>query len=115
MVIDILENRQRTVERVELRHDTNPLPRLRRMLHYIDAGNAHRAAGRQSARGANPDGGGLSGSVRAQKAKNLAALYFEVDAIHSDYALLALVNLPQSFNLYNQRKPALATENGVPS
>jgi hypothetical protein len=75
VVVDVLVNRQRTVQRVVLRHHADKLPRLRRMLHHVDPGNAHRAAGGQCACGADADGRGLARAIRAQQAKNLASLH----------------------------------------
>src|ERR1700678_2977277 len=110
MEVDVLVDGQRAVEGVELRHDADQLPRLRRLSDNIDAIDAYFAAAGKGARGADADGCGLAGSVWTQEAKDLALLDIQVDPIHGYDALPAFVDLGQCFNFDDQRLLALGGE-----
>jgi hypothetical protein len=58
------------------------------MLHHVDSGNAHRAAGGQAARGADADRGRLAGAVGAEQAEDFALVQLKVNAVDRHHAKL---------------------------
>src|SRR6266851_6687034 len=99
--VDVFEDGARAVERVELRHDADRTACQGRRFDNVNPGNTHPAGGRQSAGRADTDGCRLACAVRSEQAKELALPAAEIDAIDGDHALLAVVDLLQTFNLYN--------------
>jgi hypothetical protein len=65
-----------------LRHEADAPAHLRGCGQQIRARDRRMSAVRLDQRGQHAQGGGLSGSVRAQKAEDLAALHGEVHAAH---------------------------------
>jgi hypothetical protein len=65
----------------------------------VDSGYADTAGRRQSASGADADGGGFSGAVGAEKAEEFALANAEIDAVDGDDSLLAFIDLPEAFDL----------------
>ena len=113
MEVDVFVDGERAVEGVELGHNADELPGLRRLRDHVNAIDADLATGGEGARGADADGGGLARSVGAEQAENLTSLDFQVDAIHGYDALLALVDLGQCFNFDNQRELAWGRGNAL--
>lgn len=68
-------------------------PRLRRIPHNIDSGDANDTACWESSRGADADGCSLSGTIWTEQAEDLALTNLEVDAIQGHDPLLAFVDL----------------------
>src|SRR3981189_2444844 len=99
--VDVFEDRACPVERVVLWHNPDATPCLRGRFDHLNPGNPHPSGGRQSARRAAADGCRLACCVRSHQATELALPDAEIDAIDGDHALLAVVDLSQTFNLDN--------------
>lgn len=88
MEVEILKDRQRPVQRIELRHNANISSRHCGMSHNIDPCNSYLAARRQRACGANADCRSLARPIRPQQAKQLARLHRQIDAVDRGHTLL---------------------------
>ena len=84
---------------------TMPMPRRRkgRSLHDIDAGDVDVARSGEHAGGADADGSGFAGAVRAEQTVYFTLFDGEIDPVDCGYALFAFVDLAKAFNLYDCR------------
>ena len=101
MKINIFEDRARAIERVVLWHDPDRTARHGRRFDNINPSNTRPARRRQSPGGADADRRRLARPVRSEQAKEFALPNAEIDAIDGDHALLAVIDLLQTLNLYD--------------
>jgi hypothetical protein len=99
--VDVFEDGAGAVERVVLGHDADEPAGYGGGCDDVDSGDADSAGGGQGAGGADADGRRFARTVGAEQTKELALAHVEIDAVHGDHSLLALVYLLQAFNLYD--------------
>jgi len=97
--VDIFGDRTSPVERVVLRDHSDRPSRKGWRAHAVDSGDPDRSFGRHRAGRTDGDGGGLAGAIRPQQPVDRTLLDVQVDAIHRNHSLFALVDLAQASNL----------------
>jgi hypothetical protein len=101
MEVDVFVDGAGAVEGVELGHNAHVAASQRGSRDDVDTGDMNRACGGKRARGANADGGGLAGAIRAKQTIEFSLAYTEFDSIYSDNTVLPFVNLTKALNLDN--------------
>ena len=81
VVVEVLPDRERAVERVRLRDDPDPALRRGRVGADVDPGDERAAAGGDDGGRQHPDRRRLAGPVRAEQPEELAGLDLEIDAV----------------------------------
>src|SRR6202012_1194183 len=99
--VNVLKDGACPVQRVVLRHHSNASACDRGCLHNIDSCNPHLSCSRQCPSCADTDRCSLTRAVWAQQSEQLTFAYAEVDAVDGDHPLLTVIDLLQSFNLYD--------------
>ena len=80
----ILDNRQDIVELKSLGHIPDRLLYLLRLIHEIESCDLSPPRSRQQKSAEHSDGGGLAGTIWAQKSEDFSLLYLKMDMVHSD-------------------------------
>src|SRR5262249_28999984 len=93
VVVEVLPDRQRTVECVRLRDDADLALDIGWVPGHIEARDERAAAGRDDCRRQHPDRRRLAGAVRAQNAEELAAPHLEVEPVDGDERAVDLAQL----------------------
>jgi hypothetical protein len=99
--VDIFKDGAGTVERVVLRYHSDTSASHRGGGNHVDTRNTYLAGGRQCAGGADADGGSFACAIGTEQAVELAGTDIEVNAIHGNDTLLAVIYLPQALQLNN--------------
>ena len=101
MEVDVFEDGARAIECVVLRHDTDTSTGHGWRCNYVNSCDVNFARCGQGAGGTDADRSGFSRAVRAEQTEEFAISHAEVDAVDSDYTLLAIVYFLKTFNLYD--------------
>ena len=104
MEVDVLVDRAGAIECVVLWDDADASPSQRWGPNNVHPGDSHSSGGGQGACSTDADRRRLARSVGAEQAIKLTWLDAEIDAIDGNYPLLAVVYLPQAFNLNDHEK-----------
>lgn len=100
---EVFERSQRSIERVELRHNSNLPACNRRFRHDVAACDDDMARSGKRSRGADTDGGRFAGAVGSQQAKDPAGGYRQINSVDRNNTLPALVNFGQGLDRDNAR------------
>src|ERR1035438_4920024 len=100
--VEIFPDRALAVQGIELRNHPHEATGLSGMRHHVHAGNRHLTAGREGAGGADTDGRGFAGAIRAQQPEHLAARNGEIDSLHRLNRRFTGIGLDQSLNVDDQ-------------